>query len=441
MCGIVGVINGSTDYKAKLDDVFNDMLWADQVRGLDGAGVFWFNKKENNYNVVKNKDINKVLVAPAYTTARKWMGEIPFMIGHNRAATRGDVSTENNHPFDEGNVVLVHNGTMHHIPKEYDDGTKVDSHAIAKMLHKASVEDFMRKSFGAFALVWFNKATEQLNLLRNEDRPLHLIHFENIVLLSSESGLATWMGSRYGFKFVKAEALKPFHLYQFNPYNLEPTITDLTTAGKKLVSSYSSTLPVVRRSREFWGNYGADYEGVDEDDVEAYAHVLGLPRNIVAPPESRVVSINDAKKKAKLNGAKDFYESLNPYRYWYLINPQLKEQERAKIETPKQEGHKLILKLGEEIHFGVDRATARNKRGCHSLIFGAIPGNPIQAFEVRATSKADVDKVKNSNNYWKGIITALSPMNHGKTMLVEVSNAEESDMPNPDFALGVQEKN
>lgn len=435
MCGIVGVINGSTTHKTKLDEVFNEMLWIDQIRGTDGAGVFWYNKKDNVYHVVKSKNIDNVLNNEKYRAARRWMAEIPFMVGHNRAATRGEVSSDNNHPFDEGNVVLVHNGTMSYIPKEYDDGTKVDSHAIAKMLHKASVEEFMRKSFGAFALVWFNKTTQQLNLLRNEDRPLHIIKFEDISLISSEAGLATWLGSRFGFKFVCAEALKPYHLYQFNPFNLEPTVTDLTKEGKKYMSEYSSgVLPVVhRRNSELFRNYYGD--DADDDEAEAFgARVLDIRTD-------KVIPIGDSTKARKLKGAQDFYEQLSPYRYWFQLHPS--DKSPAPIAENKSEisKNKVVLKVGEEVHFGVDRATSHNRRGYHSLIFGTLPGNPIQAFEVRAHTKAPVDKIKNSNYYWKGKIIALNMINHQKTMVVQVADAEESEIPNPDFAIGVHEKN
>jgi hypothetical protein len=98
-----------------------------------------------------------------------------FMVGHNRAATRGTVNDQNAHPFwVDDKIVLVHNGTMRGDHKKIAD-VEVDTHAIAHAIAKNdNIEEVMQDINAAFALAWYNVEQKTLRLLRNSERPIHI---------------------------------------------------------------------------------------------------------------------------------------------------------------------------------------------------------------------------------------------------------------------------
>lgn len=410
MCGIIGVINGSDKIKSKLGSVFDDMLWADQIRGTDGAGVMWFDTRSDTYSVLKDEDISAVRDAQSYKTALSWIEKMPFFIGHNRSATRGSVSSENNHPFDEGNVVLVHNGTMTHIPKEYDDGTQVDSHAIAKMLHKASPQEFMKQSFGAFALVWFDKLSRQLNILRNSQRPLHLVHFKDFILISSEAMLAAWCAARNGHGYEKIEEVKEHTLYQYSPYNItEPIITDLSA-----LKSFPHENPTSRRRYHEYSQYPNGYCDDDEcgGDLGGWWDGTGAFRATgwQKPKESNVILL--PHNETQMEKDRRNFNSLNPWTYFDSLH-------RLPVNAPSKVNGSLSFKKGDYINFEIDGG---NEHGTFTHFIGKIKDRSIKEYCVRGNVAMTLDEVVETEANWVGKISEIRSK-HGLITLY-VSDAE-----------------
>lgn len=416
MCGIVGVINGSAKVKTRLGSIMNDMLWADQLRGQDGGGVFWYDNKIGKYDLVKDKNLNVVLNNNDFTHAKAWFEDMPFMVGHNRAATRGSVTSDNNHPFDEGNVVLVHNGTMTHIPKEFDDGTKVDSHAIAKMLHKASPQIFMKKSLGAYALVWFDKVSRNLNLLRNKERPLSLVYFEDFVLISSEPGLGVWAGSRYGFPVVKVEDVKPLHLYEFSPFDKDnPIITDLSDIK---CEHFTTVKPYVQP------NYAmACQDPAFANDVDALFERAGDLSRQRRKEGTLVTELAEWRAKSADAKAK-LFETMNPWTFFEQFHGLPKFMDRKKVDTPKPA---FAFKVGDKLSFEI--TTARTHEGFSSFS-GSVPNTDPNTYQIRGNVPLSVDKVMASQTLWKGTISEILPK-HGK-ITVWVKEVEGTSIAIPE---------
>lgn len=416
MCGIIGVINGSTKVKSKLGAIFDDMLWADQIRGTDGGGVFWFDSRDHKYDVVKNESLSEVFATQRYKTALNWIEKMPFMIGHNRAATRGSKSSENNHPFDEGNVVLVHNGTMSHIPKEFDDGTQVDSHAIAKMLHKASPEEFTKKSFGAYALVWFDKVTHKLNLLRNSQRPLHLVYFDDFALISSEAMLAAWCASRNGHGYKRIEEVKEHQLYQFTPFNMNaPEITDLSAL--KTTLSYHTTHHNGFGRRNDQLNYGLC--GDDDDDLYDYCLAPRRSSNVVP-------LIAPVSKEAAIEQARLLHNATNPWTYFdrhhnIPVNAS---------ETTKPRNGLISFKKGDWINF---RMTGGKEHGSFTHFVGEMPDVPGNTYVVRGNIQMSFDEVMDAAYLFVGQISDIKSKHQQVTLyvkdvdLTQLANVEEGN--------------
>ena len=179
MCGIVGVISGYMNgFTVAEQDIFRDMLFFDTLRGWDSTGVFLVT---NTGNVsIRKKAIHGAdfLRTEAYKDLKsKAYMKGMFMIGHNRAATKGAVNDLNAHPFwVDDKIVLVQNGTYRGSHKHHKD-VEVDTEAIAHVIaeHDDNIELALQKINAAYALVWYNTQKKTLHLVRNSERPLFIV--------------------------------------------------------------------------------------------------------------------------------------------------------------------------------------------------------------------------------------------------------------------------
>ena len=228
MCGIVGVVAKAKIGMFKVEvDLFKQLLLVDQVRGTDGTGVIFDIDKGIKY-----------LKAPfgaggflSQDNFKHAMDEVAkkghFIIGHNRAATKGEKVWANTHPFNEGAITLVHNGTLWS-HKNLDDKVAVDSHAICSHMAINGAEATLKEIDGAFALVWVDELNNTINMARNYERPLHLVETEKVWIISSELGLGLWMADRHNQKVVNSFQLETETLYTFD-------IDDMATYTTKKV--------------------------------------------------------------------------------------------------------------------------------------------------------------------------------------------------------------
>jgi len=110
------------------------------------------------------------------------------LVGHNRKATKGEISDENAHPFNRGDIVLVHNGSLFNHKQVAN--TEVDSEAIADALNthdNGDLETVFGKLTGAYSCVWYDNRDQTLNFFRNGARPMYLYRDTNRTLFASEA--------------------------------------------------------------------------------------------------------------------------------------------------------------------------------------------------------------------------------------------------------------
>ena len=176
---------------------FNQLLVCDSVRGADSTGVFGVDKLGNADYLKQKGDPFLLINTPEYREFNNNMFQnYRFVIGHNRKATIGTVSDETAHPFQEGNIVLVHNGTLLNHKDITDEEVTVDSHAITHAISLKGYKDTLKELQGAFTLVWYDATDKCLRFVRNDQRPLHIIETKTLYLLSSEATLAEWIAGR-----------------------------------------------------------------------------------------------------------------------------------------------------------------------------------------------------------------------------------------------------
>lgn len=225
MCGIVGM---GSFWSAGVDqperNAFYNMLIADTVRGTDGTGIMLMTDKGKvhtmkevgtPFNLFWKKGFKKHIEDPF---AKE---HIRFAVGHNRSATRGTINANNAHPFQVGNITMVHNGTA-------EDATKsampnfskfeVDSHAFTASIDKYGLDKTLKDHWrGPYAIVFFDAKEQTMNLARNYGRPLALAYDEGSsrLMFASEMGLLRWVIDRNKWKTTQMFELETNELYTF----------------------------------------------------------------------------------------------------------------------------------------------------------------------------------------------------------------------------------
>ena len=224
MCGLVSIIprNPQGFYASHLD-LLEQMLILDQLRGKDSAGAMTATRS-GDAMVIKHATRHVTLMFETKEWNKFRQKAIQggrFVVGHNRAATRGAPNSDNAHPFVEGRIMLAHNGTLDHSNiKELSPNKEVtvDSNAIAVALNEDTPDNVIPRIQGAFALIWYNNEDETLYAVRNDQRPLHLITTKDFYFLMSEPWMmmSLWARMATSTKVEDMAELKPGELLSFD---------------------------------------------------------------------------------------------------------------------------------------------------------------------------------------------------------------------------------
>jgi asparagine synthetase B (glutamine-hydrolysing) len=230
--------------------VFEEMLYIDALRGEDATGVACVNInhgakvfKEASHSAwfVYNKE---------YDDARNsFLSKGKALLGHNRKATIGGKKDENAHPFVfDDRYVFFHNGTLNNHRKLAN--TEVDSEALGLHLTKCEgdvdkISDLLEQVSGAYACVWYDADKHTVYLMRNHERPLSVITFENgSMAYASEPWMAAGAGSRGYLKVKDVVHLLPGNLYSVNLKDMVPVLTT-EVIPKKATPSVTHTSTVI----------------------------------------------------------------------------------------------------------------------------------------------------------------------------------------------------
>lgn len=189
MCGIV--FAGGSLSSGDLE-IFNQMLYCDVFRGAHATGIFA--KRHGDKHVKFCKVAGEpypFMHTEEYISLTqgdtKYVVPPTIIVGHNRHATRGNAGdAKNAHPFNHGNITLVHNGTL--IDQDLlPDSNRfvVDSENICYSIDKIGAAETIQKLDGAFTLIWHDASDDTLHIIRNSERPFHL----------AQIGTADWFGA------------------------------------------------------------------------------------------------------------------------------------------------------------------------------------------------------------------------------------------------------
>src|SRR5574343_333292 len=277
MCGIVGIVSRfNNGFSSGEMDMFTTMLFVDTLRGFDSTGVFGVDmhgnvdvhkEASNGASFIQTEEYKKFVSAMIRNGA--------FVVGHNRAATRGTVSDENAHPFVvDDKIVLVQNGTMRGDHKRHAD-VEVDSHAIAHILSdKDDITEALDSFDAAYALVWYNTDKEILYIIRNNERPLFIAEFEQGGFVFASELATLWYGLHKSGMSIK---------FKTDPYQLPAgTLLECHIKDRKFTTRELSFRP--KQTHSYYGRGPYHYLGYDDENTKDV---------VVKPPIPQKNSDND----------------------------------------------------------------------------------------------------------------------------------------------------
>lgn len=218
------------------------MLWTGALRGFDSTGLIYGTKGDTRV-------YKRGLPAPDFINTIGYdkavqpnLDVAKYIIGHNRAATRGSVCDAHAHPFQDGKITLVHNGFISNANMLLPNGkwATVDSMAVPYVLNEKGEKDGLEALNGAFALAWYNSEDHTVNLARNKERDLYYVQIKdkNVVMFASEFLMLHWIISRRGLEPEGKYQLVPAEMHIKIPVETPKVIASLPFSQPRIARRY-----------------------------------------------------------------------------------------------------------------------------------------------------------------------------------------------------------
>ena len=249
MCGIISYFSNETKYSRALSQVISNALWIDSIRGDNSTGIIygteegpeWYKKAMAGWDFVQLDYVQSVLSD---------LNNVPYFIGHNRAATKGKVNTANAHPFEHGDIIGVHNGTVLNQHALSKGNHQVDSDALFAGISEDGASIVLPKVNGAFNLLWHDKADNTIHVCRNSERPYTFAKIKDHEALigMSEGPMLQWLVGKFGLEVEYTWQPKANREYVFDVDG------DMVKPVRKLDHA-EYTAPIVRNY-----NYNSNYD-------------------------------------------------------------------------------------------------------------------------------------------------------------------------------------
>lgn len=257
MCGIVGVAGNLFEKDARS---FKDLLYMDTLRGDHSTGVLTISNTMKTYDVLKRPG-PAIYLMESKGFDKNVNSSARVLLGHNRYGTMGKPTTANAHPFDFDNVCGVHNGTLpYNVKSKFEDhgNFETDSEAFYNHVNEHGIEKAVELiSQGAYCFVWWDKDTDELCMLRNDERPMWYVFSADrtVMYWASEGGMLIAALSRNDVKAGDIQRLEPHKLHRWkiplgNSVWPQATVTDLRPKKEEPVYHGGNFRPIWERQAE-----------------------------------------------------------------------------------------------------------------------------------------------------------------------------------------------
>lgn len=179
MCGIFGWVKpkSTSGQGLNLDRITRAGMLETIPRGRDATGFY-----TPGYGIVKDAVIASDFPIPTAVKHER------LFIGHCRAGSIGsNTNPLNAHPFECGDFIIVHNGTIRDIKPlpEYEYEGDTDSEILASYIHKHGVKVGIEKSSAMGALVIYDAGTNRLYFWSSDVRPMEICRYKGMIFFGS----------------------------------------------------------------------------------------------------------------------------------------------------------------------------------------------------------------------------------------------------------------
>ena len=409
MCGIVGFI--STDAVSERISNRNwlaQALFTGTLRGSDSTGLFTVGKEAGNAAQWIPRTFKLAMPGPYFVSTRPYGSMLSsrhtgLAIGHNRAATKGEVNDSNAHPFTIDGITLVHNGSLtNHKVLEGGSGFDVDSKYVTYSFAKFGVETTLARIRGAFALVWYDREDRSLNFVRNAERPLWTCwnKGKTVMYYTSERGMLSWLAVRNNI-FLDYDTMEQVPEGKWCKMLLENPTKKIKPLPVEFVK------PFVNNTRDGYWQGGVFHRYADENYLADEPGVR---------PQHRRQRNKQERKAEKAAKAADKKKDLTPPF----------DKKKSKAEYTVETLNQLGLRLDKVIQFSF-LSTNRREQG---RIEGFNDKYPEVTFVCYPAMCAEglVGKHEEVKNLVEAEVSGVNSLDGGKTFFVYTRNATETTM-------------
>ena len=224
MCGLVGLVDNTAFGKYDYEKFFRLTILS-TFRGFHSTGVVTLNREKNKIQSVYQKALGDPF---KFWDNRKIAENLErpitkAMLGHTRLATKGEITKKNAHPFQHGDWIGMHNGTLNGT-FEFSKDFETDSEALVYLISQKGIKEALniveKDCFNkAYALVLFNTQEGKLYFLRNNERPLHCLKVGCSLVYASEKRMLEFL--YHNTKNPDIRYFKTNSLYSID-FNKEP---------------------------------------------------------------------------------------------------------------------------------------------------------------------------------------------------------------------------
>lgn len=228
MCGLFGMIGPGI---TQTDLLFlQEIGYVSALRGRDGTGVVQGSLYEKYCSHKIKKEDSEYSQFMWYHQNCKGGSPLVlndttcnYFLGHVRHATKGAINSDNTHPFDVGQLVGMHNGTLKDL--KYDHKDKTDTELLLKDIQERGPLRVLREisKDSAYAIVYLDKREKQIVFARNEKRTLFYTYHvhRSVMYYASEKWMLEAIADRNDIVIGDLYRVEAGYIHKISPRDIE----------------------------------------------------------------------------------------------------------------------------------------------------------------------------------------------------------------------------